>query len=469
MSQELAFLPATRQAELIKAGELSPVELTELYLSRIEKLDGELNAFVTVTAEGALADAARKEKQVAAGEDLPSFHGVPIPIKELDDVAGVRTTYSSRSFESHVPETDAATVTRLRGAGFVLLGKSNSPEFGTIPMTESDLNGVCRNPWDVTRTPGGSSGGAGAAVASGMAPAAHGSDGGGSIRIPASCCGLFGLKPSRGRISQAPGGEGWAGFSTQGALTRTVRDSAAILDVLSGYETGDPYWAPPPDRPFVDEVGAQVGRLRIGFTTASPTGSPIEPEPLAAVEDAVVLLEELGHQVTEVEPEWADPELVPMFITVVQTSSAYHDGTDPEKLEPLNRMLAEAAMATSSLDYIKALEGLKAQSRRVVALWNDYDVIVTPTLAMVPPKTGWIRDQEDPFMQLALAGAFIPFTPGPNITGQPAASIPLHWTDEGLPVGVQLIGPPVGDALLLRLSAQLEEAKPWSERRPPIS
>lgn len=197
MSQELAFLPATRQAELIRAREISPVELTELYLTRIEKLDGELNAFVTVTAEEALADAARKEKQVAAGEDLPPFHGVPIPIKDLDDVAGVRTTYSSRSFESHVPDSDAATVVRIRAAGFVLLGKSNTPEFGTIPMTESDLNGVCHNPWDVTRTPGGSSGGAGAAVASGMAPIADGSDGGGSIRIPASCCGLFGLKPSR--------------------------------------------------------------------------------------------------------------------------------------------------------------------------------------------------------------------------------------------------------------------------------
>lgn len=469
MSDELAFLPATRQAELIRAGELSPVELTEMYLARIEKLDGELNAFVTVTAEDALADAARKENQVAGGDDLPSFHGVPIPIKELEDVAGVRTTYSSRSFEDHVPETDAATVRRLRAAGFVLLGKSNAPEFGTIPMTESDLNGVCRNPWDVTRTPGGSSGGAGAAVAAGMAPAAHGSDGGGSIRIPASCCGLFGLKPSRGRVSQSPGGEGWAGFSTQGSLTRSVRDSAAILDVLSGYETGDPYWAPPPERPFTDEVGAPVGRLKIGFTTGSPTGSPVEPEPAGAVEGAVALLEELGHVVEEVRPEWEDPELVPRFIAVVATGSAYYQGTDIEKLEPLNRMLAENGMATSSLDYVRALEGLRALSRRVVALWDEYDVIVTPTLAMVPPKIGWIREQEDPYMQLALAGNLIPFTPGSNITGQPAASVPLHWTDEGLPVGVQLIGPPAGDALLLRLSAQLEEAKPWSERRPPLS
>ncbi len=469
MTQELAFLPATRQAELIKAGELSPVELTELYLSRIEKLDGELNAFVTVTAEDALADAARKEKQVAAGEDLPPFHGVPIPIKELDDVAGVRTTYSSRSFETHVPETDAATVTRLRAAGFVLLGKSNSPEFGTIPMTESDLNGVCHNPWDVTRTPGGSSGGAGAAVSSGMAPVAHGSDGGGSIRIPASCCGLFGLKPSRGRVSQAPGGEGWAGFSTQGALTRTVRDSAAILDVLTGYESGDPYWAPPPERPFADEVGAPVERLRIGFTTTSPTGSPVEPEPVTAVEEAMVLLEELGHQVTEVTPDWSDPNLTPMFLAAVQTGTAYYPGTDLDKIEPLNRMLAETGMTTNSLDYVRAMEGLKALSRRMVALWNEYDVVVTPTLAMVPPKTGWIRDQEDPFMQIAFAGAFIPFTPAANITGQPAASVPLHWTDEGLPVGVQLIGPPAGDALLLRLSAQLEAAKPWTDRRPPVS
>ncbi len=336
-------------------------------------------------------------------------------------------------------------------------------------MTESDLNGVCHNPWDVTRTPGGSSGGAGAAVASGMAPIAHGSDGGGSIRIPASCCGLFGLKPSRGRVSQAPGGEGWAGFSTQGALTRTVRDSAAILDVLAGYETGDPYWAPPPERPFTDEVGAPVERLRIGFTTISPTGSPVEPEPIAAVEEAGLLLEELGHQVTEVTPDWSDPNLTPMFLAAVQTGTVYYPGTDLDKIEPLNRMLAETGMTTNSLDYVRAMEGLKAMSRRVVALWDEYDVVITPTLAMVPPKTGWIRDQEDLFMQIAFAGAFIPFTPEANITGQPAASVPLHWTDEGLPVGVQLIGPPAGDALLLRLSAQLEEAKPWSERRPPLS
>lgn len=465
----LEFLSATEQAELIRTGELSPVELVETYLARIEKLDPELNAFVTVSSDEALADASRKEQEVASGGDLPPFHGVPIPIKELDDVEGVRTTYSSRSYEDHVPVADAATVASLRAAGFVIVGKSNAPEFGTIPMTESDLNGVCRNPWDVTRTPGGSSGGAGAAVASGMAPVAHGSDGGGSIRIPASCCGLFGLKPSRGRVSQAPGGESWAGFSTQGALTRTVRDSAAILDVLAGYRTGDPYWAPPPERPFAEEVGAEVGSLRIGFTTKAPGGSPVEPDCSAATQGAAALLAELGHVVEEVEPDWDDPELTPMFINVVQTTSAYHPDVDLDKIEPLNRMLAEGAMATSSLDYIRSLEGLKALARRVVALWDDYDVILTPTLAMVPPKIGWIREQEDLFMQLAFAGAMIPFTPGPNITGQPAASLPLHWTDEGLPVGVQLIGPPAGDALLFRLSAQLEAAKPWADRRPPIS
>jgi amidase len=302
-----------------------------------------------------------------------------------------------------------------------------------------------------------------------MAPVAHGSDGGGSIRIPASCCGLFGLKPSRGRVSQAPGGEAWAGFSTQGALTRTVKDSAAILDVMAGYRTGDSYWAPPPERPFADEVGAEVGSLRIGFTTKSPNGSPVEPECIAATEEAVSLLTELGHMVEEVEPDWNDPELTPMFINVVQTSTAYHPDVDLDRIEPLNRMLAENARATSSVDYIRSLEGLKALARKVVALWDDHDVILTPTLAMVPPKVGWIREQEDPFMQLAFAGTMIPFTPGPNITGQPAASLPLHWTDEGLPVGVQLIGPPAGDALLFRLSAQLEAAKPWADRRPPLS
>ena len=257
------------------------MELVDVYLERIERLDPELNAYVTVCADEARA-AAR------AAEDAPAerpFHGVPLPIKDLNETAGVRTTFSSRAFADYVPAFDAAVVRRLKEAGFILLGKTNTPELGSTAVTESELNGVCRNPWDPGRTPGGSSGGAAAAVAAGLAPAAHGSDGGGSIRIPASCCGLFGIKPARGRVSPAPYG-GLEGFGTSGPIARTVLDAAALLDVMQGYETGDPYWAPPPERPFAEEVGSDPGRLRIAVTTTPPIDVPVDPVCTAAAEDA---------------------------------------------------------------------------------------------------------------------------------------------------------------------------------------
>ncbi len=268
-------LDATAQAELVRSGQASPSELVAESLARIEALDPHLNAFVTVCYEEAEAQ--------AAGE-LPDgpFRGVPIAIKDLTETAGIRTTFSSRAFAEYVPQRDPASVRRIREAGFVIVGKTNTPEFGVTAVTESELNGACRNPWDHSRTPGGSSGGAAAAVASGMIPLGHGSDGGGSIRIPAACCGLFGLKPSRGRISRAPYGNALAGLSTDGAIAWSVRDAAAFLDVLAGYEPGDPLWAPPPERPFLEEVGADPGRLRIAFTTEPAIDYPVDPECVAA-------------------------------------------------------------------------------------------------------------------------------------------------------------------------------------------
>jgi len=261
VSDELAFTPALELAARVRRGEISPVELTELFLERIDRLDPKLNAFVTVDADGALAAARAAE---ASPSDAP-FHGVPIPIKDLNETAGLRTTYSTKAYAKYVPEFDAAVVRRIREAGFVVLGKTNTPELGTIAQTESELNGACRNPWDVSRTPGGSSGGAAAATAAGLCPLAHGSDGGGSIRIPASCCGLFGLKPSRGRVSPSPYGSGALGISTSGSLARTVRDAAALLDAMAGYETGDFYVAPAPERPFLEEAERAPGRLRMGL------------------------------------------------------------------------------------------------------------------------------------------------------------------------------------------------------------
>ena len=461
---DLAFASATEQAGLIRRREISSSELVELYLERIARLDPELNAFVTMRA-----DEAREEARAAdeAPSDAP-FHGVPIAIKDLAATKGIRTTYSSRAYAEHVPDFDTAVVRRIRDAGFVILGKTNTPEFGTTAFTESELNGTTRNPWRLERTPGGSSGGAAAAVAAGLLPVAHGSDGGGSIRIPASCCGLLGLKPSRGRVSAAPFGS-LEGLSTSGPLARTVRDAAALLDVMAGYEPGDPWWAPPPEQPFVEEVGVAPGRLRVAVTSRSPVESDVHPECDRALREAADLLAGLGHDVVDETPPWSDMDLSLAFISVWQVGPALQPVDDLSLLTPLNRELVESARAMSAADYGRTVARLQAYARRVVAFWQGIDVVLTPTLALPPVPIGWQHAAEGAVGQLLRNVEFTPFTGVANLTGLPALSLPLHWTDEGLPVGVQAIGPPAGDALLLRLAAQVEEARPWRDHRPHLA
>ena len=462
---ELAFLTAIEQADLVRRGEVTSAELVELYLGRIERLDPELNAFVIVCAE---------EARAAAAAELPDgpFRGVPLPIKDLNETAGIRTTFSSRAFADYVPDFDTAVVRRLKDAGFVVVGKTNTPELGLTAVTESELNGPCRNPWDTARTPGGSSGGAAAAVAAGLAPAAHGSDGGGSIRIPASCCGLFGIKAARGRVSPAPYG-GLEGFSTSGPLTRTVADAAALLDVMAGYETGDPWWAPPPERPFAEEVGRDPGGLRIASetllhrSTSAPIDAPVAAECLEAARDAAGLLEQLGHSVVEATPPWRDFELFGGFMRVWQVMAALTD-RPVELFEPETRALIEAASQVNAVEYVRATVGLRGVSRRIVAFLDDYDLLLTPTLAQPPVAIGALED-DDPWVQFANAGQFTPFTQVANITGLPAVSLPLSWNAEGLPIGVQLVGRPADEATLFRVSAQVERAHPWRDRRPPVS
>ena len=467
---DVEFLPALEQARLIRDRELSPVELVDVYLDRIGRLDEKLNSFVTLIADEARFAAKTAEKSVSDGDALPPFHGVPIGIKDLAETEGIRTTFSCGPLAEYVPESDNASVRRIREAGFILLGKTNAPEFGTVPQTESRLNGICRNPWDTNFTPGGSSGGAAAALAAGLMPVAHGSDGGGSIRIPASCCGLFGLKPARGRVSNGPRfGEILAGFATEGPIARSVADAAALLDVMSGYEVGDPYWAPPPERPFADEVGVDPGALRIGFTLVGGNETPVEDEVAEATRDTASLLESLGHEVEEFEPNWNEPELTLHFITIWQSGCCYYAGLDPQTLEPLNRVLAEQAAQTTMETYVQARIQVEAYARRVVALWTDYDVILTPTIPMTPRPVGWIFEEEDPWMQLVRAGMVVPFSVGANITGQPAVSVPLHWSEAGLPIGSQLQGRPADEATLIRLSAQLEQTRPWANRHPALA
>ena len=461
---ELAFLPAVEQARLVRENEVTSVELTELYLERIETLEPELNSFVTVCVEEALADARAAD---ASNGNAP-FRGVPIAVKDLTATAGIRTTYSCRAFAENIPDFDAAVVRRLREAGFVIVGKTNTPEFGTVAFTESELNGSTRNPWNPELTPGGSSGGAAAALAAGLVPIAHGTDGGGSIRIPASCCGVFGLKPSRGRVSTAPF-MSLEGLSTSGPITRSVADAASLLDVIAGYELGDPWWTPPPERPFAEEVGTEPGRLRVAITAEPPIETPVHPYCRLALTAAASLLEDLGHDVVEATPPWAGAGLIDAFIAVWQVGPTLYP-VDPELLTPFNRDLAAAARRSSAADYAKAVLELQTASRRIVAFWKEVDVVLTPTLALPPVPIGWQEEGvSGAIEQLHRNTVFTPFTAIANLTGQPAVSLPLHWNDEGLPIGVQAIGHPAGEAQLLRLAAQLEEARPWREQRPPIS
>jgi amidase len=461
--EELAFASALEQAELVRSREVSPVELVAGYLERIERIDPDLNAFVTVCDEEALQEARRAEE--ATGE-RPPFHGVPFPVKDLTETAGVRTTFSSRAYANHVPEHDMALVRRLREAGFILLGKTNTPEFGLAPVTEPELNGPTRNPWNLERTPGGSSGGAAAAVAAGLAPAAHGSDGGGSIRIPASCCGLFGIKPARGRISNAPYADGSMALGTSGPLTRTVGDAAALLDVLAGYEPGDAHWAPPPARPFAAQVHDDPGPLRVALVTTPPADVPVNDACVRAAHEAGLLLEELGHAVEETAAPWRDADFMPLFLLVWQVSPTLYPQATPELVEPLTRAFMARAQETSSVQYIRTVVRLQILARRVVSFCLGYDLVLTPTLALPPVPTGWIYQADDPWSQFERMVEFTPFTALVNVTGQPAVSLPLSQTDDGLPVGVQLIGRPADEATLLRVSAQVERALPWARRRP---
>jgi amidase len=461
---ELAFLSAVEQARLVRTGEASSVELVRASLDRIERLDPTLNSFVTVTAEQALATAELADSSL----DEAPFRGVPIGVKDLAPTAGIRTTFSSRAYTHYVPDFDSAVVRRIRDAGFVIVGKTNTPEFGTVAFTESELNGVTRNPWNTELTPGGSSGGAAAALAAGLVPAAHATDGGGSIRIPASCCGLFGLKPSRGRVSTAPYGA-FEGLSTSGPLTRTVEDAAHLLDVLAGYEPGDPWWAPPPERPFTTAPHEPPPRLRIAVTTSPPIDLLVDPECVAAVASAAALLADLGHDVRDATPPWHAPDLFDRFIAVWQVGPALHPIEDLSLLTPLNRGLVEAARSESAADYGRSVASLQMLARRIVSFWSDVDVVLTPTLALPPVPIGWQDAVEGAIPQLLRNTEFTPFTAIANLTGLPAMSLPLHWTAEGIPIGVQAIGPPAGDALLLALAAELETARPWADRRPPVS
>ncbi|TSB25592.1 amidase [Streptomyces benahoarensis] len=476
---ELHDLTALEQARAISAGDLSPVELTEHYLARIERLDDTVGAFLTRTPEIAREQAAAAERTATAarreGRPLPPLHGVPVPVKDLSQVAGVRFTMGSLALDDRVAPVDDHVVTRLRAAGTVLLGKTNTPEFGLPCYTENRLGPPARTPWDLDRSAGGSSGGAGAAVAAGLAPLAHASDGGGSIRIPAAACGLVGLKPSRGRVSSGPVLHDVTGLSTSGPLARTVADAAALLDVLAGPMPGDAFTAPalPPGETFSAQVGRDPGRLRIGVLAGAPVpGAEVHEECRRAVADTAALLSGLGHHVEEVSLP-VDASLLEDFTrvwSVIAANRPVPPGRE-ELLMPLTRHLRERGATVSGPEFARSLYALHHLGQTVADTLmpsGGYDLLLSPTVAAPPPKVGELRNDADPQAEFAAIGAYSPFSALYNATGQPAVSLPLHQTPEGLPIGVMLAGRYGEEAGLISVSAQLESARPWAGRRPGV-
>lgn len=467
---ELAALDGLGLAELVRRKELTPLELVDWAIDNIERVNGRLNAVVTK-----MYDQARE----AARNPLPDGHftGVPFLLKDiLAFYSGVRETLGTKLLANFVPNHDSELVIRLKKAGLIVIGRTNVPELGLTPTTESVLLGACRNPWNTGRTSGGSSGGSAAAVAAGMVPMAHGSDGGGSIRIPAACCGLFGLKPTRGRNPMGPDfGDQLSGLLCEHALTRSVRDSAALLDATSGPDIGDPYWAPPKARPFLDEVSADPGRLRIAFTTQATVKGDVHPDCIAAVEDAAKLCERLGHDLTEARPTIMAEALMSAFMTVWSAGAAAvvesiaGRSASPEMFEALTWTLAQKGRGHTAPQYLIAVGTLQKVSRDVARFFEDYDVLLTPTLALPPVELGWINTQAENIRETMIRiTEFSPYTPLVNATGQPAMNVPLFWNQDGLPIGTHFVGRFGDEATLFRLAAQLERARPWANRRPAV-
>ncbi|HEY6279687.1 MAG TPA: amidase [Streptosporangiaceae bacterium] len=461
-------------AAAIRQRELSPTEITSHYLDRIGQLNADVGAFFTVTVDLAREQALAAEKAVARAGDpgeLPPLTGVPIPIKDLNMVAGVRQTLGSLAFDDNIPAEDDFVTAQLRAAGAVFTGKTATPEFGLPCYTETGIGPPARTPWDLTRSAGGSSGGAAAAVAAGLAPAAQGSDGGGSIRIPASVCGLVGIKPTRGRISSAPLVPDLVGLGVDGPLARTVADAALLLDVMTGNAPGDMYTVPPlpAGETFLGHAHRDPGRLRIGRTRWHPIdGGHVDPACVAAYEEASALLASLGHEVTDIEPVFG-ADVVPHFETLwyAMSTLAPVDPDRVDRLRPLTRYLRERGEALSAHDLIFAQAYLQFAVRQAWRILNDFDAVLTPTLAEPPAPVGYFEEVPPP-ENFERQKRFTPFPVVYNLTGQPAVSLPLHWTHEGLPIGVMLGGRMAGEGTLISLSAQLEAARPWRDRHPSL-
>lgn len=460
-------------AELIRKREVSAAELLSEAMDRVERVNPDINAVISKMYDQAKA-------AIDAGLPDGPFTGVPFLLKDLYALfAGAVTTNGSRFFVDNLPDHDTELVSRYKSGGFVIFGKTNTPEFGLNVSTEPRLFGPTRNPWDREFIAGGSSGGAAAAVASGILPAAHASDGGGSIRIPASCCGLFGLKPTRGRNPAGPDrGEGWSGMSVEHVVSRTVRDSAAILDLTCGPDLGAPYWAMPPVRPFLDEVGANLKELRVAYSTQALSGVPVDRDCITAVEDAVKIVESFGCRVEESMPKISAEGFADAFqvIAGANTMAAIEQyaaltgrEVSPNEFENISWLFAQIGANATATAYAGAIRKVHQVGREVARFFVDYDLFVTPTLAKPPQPLGVLDMMStDPEQYSEKLFGFAAFTALFNASGNPAMSVPLHWTAGGLPVGVHFVGRYGEESTLFRLAAMLEQAKPWGDRKPTV-
>jgi amidase len=458
-------------ADLVRCRQVTAEELLEAAIERVEARNPSVNAVVMK-----LYDYGRQA--IAAGLPNGPLRGVPFLLKDLSAaLAGLPTTRACKFFADAVPPEDSEQVKRLKRAGLVIFGKTNTCELGLSLTCEPQFRGATRNPWDLSRISGGSSGGAAAAVGARMVPAAHGSDGFGSIRVPAACCGLVGLKPTRGRNTMAPYlGEGLGGLSTEHALTLSVRDSAALLDATAGLGAGDPYTAPPPARPFLQECGANPGRMRIAFTTETPNGAPVAAEYLHALQDAAQLCAALGHHVEEADPNIDRSAVIPTFLTLMAANTVVNLSSHPTAGRPARQDEVEKVTwasahvmgaKLSAADYVRATQSAHKLGRQMAAFHTQYDVLVIPALAMLPPKLGWIDmmlDDVEEYWRRVFT--FSPFTVWFNITGQPAIVLPLGQTANGLPLSIQLVARYGDEAALFQLASQIEATKAWFDKQP---
>ena len=469
---DLGFKPAGDVAALVRGGEVAAREVVTAALERIEAINGRVNAFIEVDAERALAAA----DEIEPGDERP-FAGVPVGVKANVPVAGLCMNFASRFLAGHRPDHSAYLVRRLREAGFVIVGTTNLPEFGILPTTEPRHTGPTLNPWNAERTPGGSSGGSAVAVASGMVPVAHGNDGGGSLRIPAACCGLVGLKPSRGRISRGPDlGDSYLG--TDGVLTRTVAETAQLLDILAGYEVGDATWAPRPIESYTAAARRDPGHLRIAVSATNALDVDVDPECMRGMREAADLLASLGHNVEEADLSLPRGDLLDLFLHVynphISLGISYGEllaGRPPEddEIEPLSRAIRDQAQSTTAVAYLAAVAQLQAVARGIVAFFADYDVLLTPALAERPLPIGECNGLgSEPLEDLRRSGRFTPFTSLFNFTGQPAISVPIGFGEDGLPTAVQLVGKPLGEDTLLQVAAQVEAALGRARQAPQL-